>query len=312
MSKDNKFLSWLKRPYGVWLVLLYIITLFAVAGSVVCAVVLMGLDPVFEIVSYGVFGVTAVLFGYSLYTVVIYVPRVKQGIIGLLKKNRFTAKMLEEFSFKTMVFSTLSLVLTVAFAIMNLVSAIKYRLIWYGALFGYYVALIIFRGGVLGSAKRCAHKYGDDEAAYEFAVWKIYRVSGAILILIEFAMAGAVTQMMLSKRPNQSGQIMAIANAAYTFIKVTLAVINMFKARRNFDPVTQSLRNLNFADACMSVVSLTVLMLTVFGDDGLLGIKACVGFAACILTLALAVYMIIKSNRELKRLKRSGDIGREE
>lgn len=303
MSKNGGFFKRLARPKGILLILLYVLTACAIAGSIVLACIKPG--PVLEVVSYVVFGLTAVLFGYSVYTVVIYVPHVKQSIIVILKKNKFTAKMLEEFSFKTMVFSVLSLALTVAFAVMNLVSAIKYRLIWYGALAGYYGALIIFRVGVIGAAKHSVRVHANSEADYERAGWRIYLGSGAILVLIEIAMAAAVTQMVLSKRPTESGQIMAIANAAYTFYKLTLSICNLFKARKHREPVTQALRNLNFADACMSVVSLTVLMLSVFGDDGMFYMKAAVGFAACALTLALAAFMIIKSNKELKKTKQN-------
>ncbi|MDE6274686.1 MAG: hypothetical protein K2L87_06535, partial [Clostridiales bacterium] len=84
---------------------------------------------------------------------------------------------------------------------------------------------------------------------------------------LEFAMAGAVTQMMLSERPAQGGEIMAISTAAYTFYKIIMATYNLIKARKLSNPVTQSLRNLNFADACMSVVSLTVLMISTFDSE---------------------------------------------
>lgn len=306
MKKENKFLQWLKRPHGFFLVLIYLLTLAAITASVVL-VVLGETGSTMSFISYGLFGAAAVLLGYTFYTIVIYAPAVKRKIVEKLKSRKFTANVLENYGFKTTVFALISFGITVAFAVMNLVSAIRYRLLWYGAIAAYYFVLILFRGGVMLADNQCKKKFADDERVYEECKWKIYLASGAFLTILELAMAAAVTQMMLSKRPTQSGQIMAIANAAYTFYKMTMAIYNLVKAKKFQNPVTQALRNLNFADACMSIVSLTVLMVTTFDDgtngNSMLYVKSIAGFAACAAIIAIAAVMIIKANKELARIK---------
>ena len=304
--KKNKFFQWLKRPHGAPLALVYVLTVCAVVGaSVLAALGTAHLVP--EIVSYVVFALAAVLFGYTVYTVVIYVPVIKRKIVGELKKHKFTANILENYGFKTVLFSTVSFGITVAFAVMNFVSAIRYGLIWYYAISAYYAALIIFRGGIILADRKCKKRCGGDAGKYRYFKWKIYLSGGAFLVVVDLSMMGAVTQLLLSRKPMQSGMIMAIANAAYTFLKMGMAIRNLVKARKYDDPVVQALRNINFADACMSVVSLTVLMCTTF-DDGastkeMLYMKCIVGFVACAIITVMASLMIIGAARRLRRFK---------
>lgn len=301
----KKLWEWIKRPRGWALVPFYIFTAVCIAVAIVLSII--GQNASYGFVAYIFYGLAAITLAYTVYTIVIFVPIIKRNITGKLKANKFTANVLESYDFKTTFFALLSFGFTVAFACMYLVSAIRYKLIWYGAIAAYYFVLILFRGGVLFANKKCAKKLAGDAEKYEKSKWQIYLASGTFLILLEFAMVVAVTQMMLSERPTQSGEIMAIANAAYTFYKTAMAIYNLVKARKFSNPVTQSLRNLNFADACMSVVSLTVLMISTFDDSEtttpMLYVKSTVGFIGCAVIIALAAFMIIKANKKIKSLK---------
>ena len=133
MKKDNKFLQWLKRPHGVFLVLIYLLTAAAIAGAVV-SVIFVRHDTPLQIAAYCLYGLSAVLLAYTVYTVVIYAGTVKRKVIALLKRNKFFANVLENYGFKTVLFSLVSFGITVAFAVMNIVSAVRYRLVWYWAI----------------------------------------------------------------------------------------------------------------------------------------------------------------------------------
>ncbi|MCM1546721.1 MAG: hypothetical protein NC033_06800 [Clostridiales bacterium] len=221
-----------------------------------------------------------------------------------IKRNRPDKTFSERYGFKTLVLAVVSLVISVAFAVFNGVIGVLERSVWYGALAAYYIMLILFRGGVIAALRACKKRYEGDGDKLALSQHKIHLASGAFLVITEVAMATAVAQMVMSAPPASSGEIMAIATAAYTFFKITTAIINLVKAKKYADPVSQSLRCLSFADACMSMVSLTVVLLTTFGggdDDGfLLTMKACVGFAACAVVLALATVMIITSAKKLR------------
>lgn len=303
MKGNNAFLKWLKRPHGVLLTAVYVLSAGICALAIVLAIAGKG-NAVLEIVSYVVYAMAAVLLGYSVYTIVLYAPTMKGSLTNCLKRHEFTKKLVERYDFRTLFFSLCSFSLTVAFAVMNLVSGFLYRLSWYFYVSAYYFVLLLFRGGILYADRKCKKKYAENIEEYTDKKWRIYLAGGAFLVLVEFAMAAAVTQMVLSRRPFRSGQIMTIANAAYTFYKMTMAIYNLIKAKRFNDPTIQALRNINFADACMSVTSLTVLMLATFGDgESMMIFKAGVGFAACAAIIAVASRMIIKAHTQLKEKK---------
>lgn len=209
---------------------------------------------------------------------------------------------MDNYGFKTLVFAVCSLVLTLAYVVINIVSAFKYKLVWYFAISAYYLILLIFRGGIILADRNYAKKLSDTE--YETSKWQIYRLGGIIVTVLELAMAVAITETILMRRPMRGGQIMTIATAAYTFYKMSMAIYNLLKAKKFNQPVVQALRNITFADACMSVVSLTALMLSTFGEpDEFIIMRASVGFVACVIIIVLAIFMIVKANKELKQLK---------
>lgn len=166
-----------------------------------------------------------------------------------------------------MVLSFFSMIINIVFATVNLVCAFLYESLWYGTLAGYYFTLILFRGIVVSSAVFGKANCRDDSNGYLKLRHKIYLASGIFLVLIQIAMSVAVMQTVLSDKAARSGEIIAIATAAYVFYKLVAAIVNLVRAKKSGDHVVQSLRNLNFVDACMSMVSLTVLMLGVFDDS---------------------------------------------
>ena len=220
-----------------------------------------------------------------------------------ISRNRLGKKFLEQYGFKTLVFALMSLIISVAFAVFNAVLAVLAQSVWYGALAAYYIMLILFRSGVIISDRACRKRIVDERRLLT-AQNKIHLASGVFLVITEVAMAAAVAQMVMHTPPVKAGEITAIANAAYAFFKIAAAIVNLVKAKKFADPVSQSLRCLNFADACMSMASLTVVLLTTFenGDDArfLLTMKACVGGAVCVLVMALATYMILTSAKQLR------------
>lgn len=231
-------------------------------------------------------------------------------------RNRYGKAFLEQYGFKTTVLAFVSMVISFAFAVFNGVFGILDRSLWYGALAIYYILLIIFRGSVIIADTACRRKFPQEPEKYGSSQNKIRLISGVFLVIVEVAMASAVTQMVLSESPAKSGTIMAIVTALYAFYKFITSVINLVKAKRQGNPVAQSLRNLNFADACMSMASLTVLMLTTFGEGEApsfkLITKACVGFAACALVLVTAIVMIIVSARKLASEKKKVNYANQE
>lgn len=300
-GNKGKFIQWLKRPKGIGLAAVYVFTAAAITLSVLLVTVWS--DCNLAALSYVLFGAAAVSLGYTVYTLVIYLPAVIKAAKEKLKKRRFFAKMSGEYDFNTVFFAILSAAVNVAYAVINAVAAFTYSSMWYAVFAVYFITLVLFRVGVIAADRKARKKHADNPDKYDVAKIRIYLASGAYLVVTCLAMAAVITQTILFPCQENSGMIIAIASAAYTFYRMAMSIVNLVKARKFSDPVTQSLRNLNFANACMAMLSLTVTMISTFGDGSqdtsMLTVQAIVGFAACAVTLVMATVMIIKANKLL-------------
>lgn len=301
MKRLSKILAFLRRPPLCFLVFVWVATLLFVAGAFV--LIAAGFDgwPV-----YVVYGGSAVFFGYTVYTLVRGVPGVKAKIVAWAGRHPFADNLLGNYSFRTIVFSVLSFAVNIGFALFNGVSGIVYSSVWYGVLACYYVLLSALRGGILVGSYKAKKRSGDSAARFAMYKLKIYRLCGIALFVLELGLGAAVTLMILSDRPTEYTEIMAITSAAYTFYKVIFAVINVLKVRRLQDPMLQCFRNINLADAAVSLLSLQVTLVAVFSDgtDSSMRILNIVtGFCVCALTLVLGVVMIVRAGIKLKNFQ---------
>lgn len=127
--------------------------------------------------------------------------------------------------------------------------------------------------------------------------------------------AAAVTVMVAVGRPAPVSEVLAIASAAYTFYKVISAAVGFFKVRRLHDPLLQAFRNINLADAAVSLLSLQVTLVAVFSQgegESMKPLNAAMGFFVCLLTIALGAWMIAEAGARLRTLKEEGETEKEE
>ena len=99
---------------------------------------------------------------------------------------------------------------------------------------------------------------------------------------------------------------MSIASAAYTFYRVIISVVQVFRVRRMGDPLLQSLRNINLSNALVSLFALQISLVAANGgaDESMRVMNIVTGFAVCALTIALGAYMIIRASTKLAGMKK--------
>lgn len=84
---------------------------------------------------------------------------------------------------------------------------------------------------------------------------------------------------------------MVISIAAYTFYKITMAVINMVKVRKMQSPSLITIRNIGVADALVSMLTLQTTMLASFQDTSTIDanqMNGITGLAVCIMMRVLS------------------------
>lgn len=135
--------------------------------------------------------------------------------------------------------------------------------------------------------------------------WKSYRFCGALILLMHLTLIGIVFQMVNWNRVEESGEIMIIATAAFAFYKFISSFIDLAKDRKHTRPIDSSVRMLELSQAIFAIFSLQAGLLHTFGTgeswEHLLNLA--VGCIVCLLTVAMGIYMIRRSNREIKKLQ---------
>ena len=121
------------------------------------------------------------------------------------------------------------------------------------------------------------------------------------------ALAGIVVFIVYQNRGYDYPGVLIYAMAAYTFYITIIAVINLVKFRRHGSPILSAAKAINFVAAMVSMLSLTTAMLAQFGGNEEPYFRpimtGTVGGGVCVIVLGMAVFMIARSTKQLKKLK---------
>lgn len=123
----------------------------------------------------------------------------------------------------------------------------------------------------------------------------ITRFAGAMLMLLSLPLIGTVILAVVRDRGIVMHEILMIALAVYYFTKITLAIINLVKARKSTSAKIVTLRNISLSDAFVSIFALQRSMLVSFGDMSDTDIcifNAVIGSAVCIMVFLLGLNLV--------------------
>lgn len=228
-----------------------------------------------------------------------------KSVENLLKKNKFTNKLISQYGFRTVVFSACSFVFNSAYAVFNGVIAVLNLSVWYGALTVYYLIFALMRGRILlfhGKKHRgVSMKYGDKE--YELL---LYGRCGIWLIVLHLCLPAATVQMSLANTPISHTNLMVYVSAIWTGYKIVMAGYNIYRSRRDEDMTVRALRNINFADALVSLLTLQLVIYRVFMPEynATLSNALTTGIVSLV-TVFMGIYMVTRSHR----MRKSGSDG---
>ena len=177
-------------------------------------------------------------------------------------------------------FSLLSLALNIAFSAYHVVFGIITHSWWLFTVGLYYVILSVVRFVVLRTKKH-----------HSFAT----KFTGGMLMLLSLPLVGTVILAVARDRGMVLHEIVMITMALYAFAKITLATVNLVKARRSASAQLITLRNISFADAFVSIFSLQRSMLVSFEGMNELEIQimnASLGSAVCVIVFLLGLNLV--------------------
>ncbi len=218
----------------------------------------------------------------------------------LMKKFRSTAvgeKYMTDVRFRTGVALYQGFFVNLLYILIKLVSGIVYRSAWFIALAVYYILLAVMRFLLV---RRLDTR---DEAAE----LRRYRLCGIMLLFMNQALTGIVVFMVRQNRGFDYPGLLIYAMAAYSFYAVTIAIVNIVKTRRHKSPILSAAKAINLVAAMVSILSLETAMLAQFGgnDDPLFRpvMTGATGGGVCTIVIGMAIYMIWRANKNLKKLQ---------
>lgn len=180
-----------------------------------------------------------------------------------------------------------SLICNLAFAVYHWALGLLSYSWWYLSLGSYFIILSVLRF----SALQIKRKAASDLKLEQFTK----RFSGILFLFLSVILAGTVWLSLVADRGIPYHEIAMITIALYTFTKITLAIINLYKARAADSPVIKTLRNISFADAVVSVFSLQRSMLVSFPGMAAADIRlmnCLTGIAVCLTVFILGINLI--------------------
>lgn len=178
------------------------------------------------------------------------------------------------------------LALNVAFAAYYIIFGALSRSWWLLTLGAYYAVLSLLRFVVLRV------KRGE-----RF----VTKATGAMLTLMTLPLVGTVLLSLIEDRGTRHGTIIMIAIAAYAFAKISIATVSLIRSRKSNSARVVTLRNISFADACVSIFSLQRSMLVSFGNmpkETVRAMNGATGAVVCVTVLLLGIYLLTRKPTE--------------
>lgn len=183
---------------------------------------------------------------------------------------------------------------TVLFALYNGALGLVHASPWHGSICVYYLLLSALRGALLDAERRRGQR-----GAAPWSRGRTFRLTAAMLLLLNAALTAPVALMVLDARPVQMGMIPAIASATYTTYKISAAAV---KLKRPAPSVfLRQLDLLGFVDALVSILVLQNTLITaveggVHGEMFLLSAVTSGGLFLVI--LVLSVLWLLRGGKE--------------
>ncbi len=241
------------------------------------------------------------LSAYALTLVCVRVPAVWRKAKAIQRKNKYISWYTSDARLRVKLSLYGSLAMNCVYALMQLWLGFVNHSVWFYALSGYYVLLSIMRYFLLREARK--NRFGKDK----YHEYLLYRLCGVLLAAMNLVLGAIVFYIVVQNRGFQYHYIMTIAMAAYTFFTFTMAIVNLVRYRKYESPVMSASKAISFAAALVSMLSLETAMLTAFGEEDNAFFRqvmtACTGVAVCLTVLATAVFMTVRSTKEIRKIE---------
>ena len=188
----------------------------------------------------------------------------------------------------------ISICFALFFCIYNGVLGFYKNVIWNIAIFSYYLLLLTIRMILYVREKKSKTEDEKDIRRDK----QIYISTSVIMFIMNLAMILPAILLINHQKEVNLSLISAIAVAAYTTYKVTLAIIKFCKVQKEQNLIYKQVRMVNLFDAVMSILTLqnTLTIVVSNGNDGDMYTLSIVTTIMMLLAVAIVSIYTLKKN----------------
>lgn len=200
-----------------------------------------------------------------------------------------------------------SAVVALAFAVYNGYLGIAHEYV-FGITIAVYFAVLSAIYFILVDGEMLSGKVGAKQNTHV----RKYIVVTALLLAVDVLLVGPIALMVLQRRQFNLGMIAAITVATYATYKVTAAVVNYVKTRKNFDARTVSVRSVKLVDAMVSLLTLQNTLIVANGSSAEQSMFVLTSWTSLALYVAIVMVSVMGFRRCLSASKKAkGQSGEE-
>lgn len=256
------------------------------------------------------FAYAAYIFAFYTLTVLciflsIVLPKKYRGIKQKVQDTTIGNRYLSDHMFRAHVSLYASLAVNLLYVSVNVLSYVLYRSMWFVILAVYYGILAIMRFLLVRYVR--LKGVGQDR----LGELKSNVICSGILLSLNFVLSGAVLMILYQDKGFEYHGILIYVVALYTFYMTTMAIVNSIKYRKYNSPVITTTKVITLSAALVSMLSLETAMFSQFGQEmapenqQLMIILT--GAGVSITVVIMSVYMMVKSLKEIKKIRRTKD-----
>ncbi|MCD7727521.1 MAG: hypothetical protein LUH57_04165 [Ruminococcus sp.] len=213
------------------------------------------------------------------------------------------SKLRKDYVVSTIASSVLSFCTTSLFALYNGFLGIYLLSVWHGSICVFYLLLVLIRGTILLAERKAKLSRAANKSEKEQIRYKAFTISGTLLLLLSLALICPIALMVRLEKPVGLSLIPAIATAAYTTYKITMALVHVRRQKRkkHRNILVAELRTINLIDALVSILTLqnTLIMIKSGEEAGNMLVLSAISSAAIyLLIVIITVYLLIVGRKQ--------------
>lgn len=219
---------------------------------------------------------------------------------------KYTSMYLNEREFRARISLYSGLAINMFYAVFKCATGAMFHSAWLWANGIYYVILGAIRFALLKNIHITDKKEHPPER--KIHEYKSARLCGIMMFLLNIAMTGMTVQMIWQNRGYKYNGYVIYISAMYAFYCFINAVVSVIKFAKVNNPILSSAKILSLASALMSMFTLQTAMFSAFDTSGAAYqrmMNTITGGFVCTIVMAMAFFMIVWSNKNLKSLERS-------